>query len=404
MPRYTVRVDSKSGTGLNSLAKSVGPEHANARRKRAPLRRCDPAGVCVYCGATEDLRDEHVVADVFAGDVLLPQASCVPCGTLTSGFEQRTAAMFGSLRARENIVGARNSRGHQRKLKRHIVIPVKTAEGVFAEQVPESALPATMPWFHFLPPGMLRGVSADEGTWVGARLEVKVDAPRTAPVDHPPIHQSFDIDSFALTTAKIAHCVAVAEFGVDAFEPLVPSALRDPSRLPFIVGGVPESDLAPNVPKGTPGPIHELQWKVADIAGRYFVQVMLRLFAPLGGPTQHVIVGDVLRVVRDSKVQRAKDLGRHGRRLDPLHQRLDTLVGQGRQHVHCFTAVYPFQALDDASLVHKQHGRRCVLAPVPVGPPSLASLCANSVIVLYGISFIGPNAKAAGHGMQHRRE
>ena len=47
----------------------------------------DPAGVCIYCGAVEELTSEHVIPFSLGGKVELPEASCKDCRDATSKIE-----------------------------------------------------------------------------------------------------------------------------------------------------------------------------------------------------------------------------------------------------------------------------------------------------------------------------
>ena len=73
--------------------------------------RADPVGVCIYCGRTEDLSDEHIIPLALGGRLVLPEASCSICAALTSAFEgsvcrgfmldARTAGRFPTRRPKE---------------------------------------------------------------------------------------------------------------------------------------------------------------------------------------------------------------------------------------------------------------------------------------------------------------
>jgi len=43
--------------------------------------------VCIYCGAKENLSDEHIIPKALGGRWILPQASCSGCSAITSAFE-----------------------------------------------------------------------------------------------------------------------------------------------------------------------------------------------------------------------------------------------------------------------------------------------------------------------------
>ncbi len=51
----------------------------------------NPAGMCIYCGSTENLTTEHIVPFSLGGDLELPAASCSSCSALTSAIELRIA-------------------------------------------------------------------------------------------------------------------------------------------------------------------------------------------------------------------------------------------------------------------------------------------------------------------------
>jgi len=46
--------------------------------------RFPPVGYCIYCGSTDDLRDEHVVPLALDGTLILPDSSCKACADMTS--------------------------------------------------------------------------------------------------------------------------------------------------------------------------------------------------------------------------------------------------------------------------------------------------------------------------------
>jgi len=56
--------------------------------------RAPSAGLCIYCGRTEALTDEHVVPFGLGGNLVLPDASCSECNKLTSAFERRVLRGF----------------------------------------------------------------------------------------------------------------------------------------------------------------------------------------------------------------------------------------------------------------------------------------------------------------------
>lgn len=49
--------------------------------------RFPSVGYCIYCGSTDDLRDEHVVPLALDGTLILPDSSCKACADMTSRLE-----------------------------------------------------------------------------------------------------------------------------------------------------------------------------------------------------------------------------------------------------------------------------------------------------------------------------
>jgi HNH endonuclease len=54
---------------------------------RSPTHRYPEVGVCIYCGSTNQLEDEHIVPFGLGGNAILPAASCRTCAVVTSRFE-----------------------------------------------------------------------------------------------------------------------------------------------------------------------------------------------------------------------------------------------------------------------------------------------------------------------------
>src|SRR3712207_705268 len=52
-------------------------------------KRVGSVGCCIYCGATNELTDEHVIPLALAGNIIVPDASCRACAAITSDFERR---------------------------------------------------------------------------------------------------------------------------------------------------------------------------------------------------------------------------------------------------------------------------------------------------------------------------
>jgi hypothetical protein len=88
--------------------------------------------------------------------------------------------------------------------------------------------------------------------------------------------------------AKIAHSYAVAEYGIDAFEPLLlPLILGKMDFGPYLVGG----DASEPVPD-QPAVLHDIfRMDCRRDNGPDYFGVAIRLFAMMGMPRYYVIVG-----------------------------------------------------------------------------------------------------------------
>jgi hypothetical protein len=88
--------------------------------------------------------------------------------------------------------------------------------------------------------------------------------------------------------AKIAHSYAVAELGSDAFHPLLPDLiLGTEDRAAYLVGGdASEFPLPDKEPY-----LHHVYLLNAMSGGIMYTLVSIRLFAVVGMPRYHVVVG-----------------------------------------------------------------------------------------------------------------
>ena len=53
-----------------------------------------PANICIYCGSTKNLTDEHVVPFALGGNLVIPKASCKSCAKITSLLEGKILRGF----------------------------------------------------------------------------------------------------------------------------------------------------------------------------------------------------------------------------------------------------------------------------------------------------------------------
>lgn len=61
-------------------------------------------GMCIYCGAKDNLSDEHIIPFALGGNLILQKSSCPDCAKITSDFELTCLrTMYGPLRLLYNL-------------------------------------------------------------------------------------------------------------------------------------------------------------------------------------------------------------------------------------------------------------------------------------------------------------
>lgn len=92
-------------------------------RFKAPhTLRLQSVGACIYCGATEGrLTEEHIIPTGLGGTLVLPNASCDMCATLTSQFEMRV--LRGFLDRGRRAMGIKGRKAHKRALPETVAKP-----------------------------------------------------------------------------------------------------------------------------------------------------------------------------------------------------------------------------------------------------------------------------------------
>lgn len=188
----------------------------------------EPANECIYCRkADERLSKEHIIPYSLGGKTSIPSSSCKDHRDITSALEKQVARDFyGRYRIAEGIK-SRHKSARQQQLKQKIEIAGTTYDGeektIF---VPIKNLPKANISVHLPEPQILSGEPVTEGP-VGAQLKARNDSSArlsrfcrenglksisfyTAPIQ---------CEIFLRVIAKIAHCFAVAEIGIDGFKP-----------------------------------------------------------------------------------------------------------------------------------------------------------------------------------------
>lgn len=260
-----------------------------------PRRQYDAANVCIYCGATIDLRTEHIMPYALGGNWLFPKASCTDCGKKTSAFEGTCArSMLGPLRM---LYGVQSRRMKDRPETSPLKVRRRPGENWTTVEIRRDEYPFVVVLPLYVMPDELTGGRQEVRNAATAKLWVKgaagylgmeqhldVLARRLNVVQIEPVGETVN-DVFCMMLAKIAHSFATAELGVGAFIPLVTHIVRDrdvSDRAQFI-GGLPD--------EWTPSPdLHEIAFYPTDHTPD-LVAVKVRPFACLGTPAYVVVVG-----------------------------------------------------------------------------------------------------------------
>jgi hypothetical protein len=177
----------------------------------APIKRC------IYCGKsglTIKLTDEHILAYALGGDAILPEASCIECAKITNEVETYCANyIFRAVRVLH--------RTHRRKRNRQSISgprPMATSR----QRAGLLILPS------FDPPGIVLGRAASDSfsgtmihTWQITR-DRRAQGWRGVPAS---FGSDMNLITFGRMIAKVAHCTAVAHYGIGSFRPWLQQSL-----------------------------------------------------------------------------------------------------------------------------------------------------------------------------------
>lgn len=264
----------------------------------APTVRRNPVGKCIYCGATEftprsgrKLSEEHVVSEGLGGSLVLPEASCESCANKTKRIEGAVLrTLLWAPRRRLKIRG----KNRKRNEKLYPVTAIVNDRDVVMH-LPLDDHPTVLFFLVLNVPGILCGRKVGEsgiqGVWaqelgqsINKILQRGVSTFASA---------TMDTVRFAQLLAKIAHGFAVAELGLDGFSPMLPEFIlrtfgqkENWPNCYHVVGGDPRDYAADNA-------LHVLGLGMISANGIIYLVVAIRLFANLGAPVFHVVVGEV---------------------------------------------------------------------------------------------------------------
>lgn len=261
-----------------------------------PPREYPNANVCVYCGAQERLTDEHIIPFAAGGKWLLPQASCKACAVITGKFEgEFSRTIIGPLRMLFNMPTRR-----PKDRPSHLPLKVKYPESRDWEiaKVDRRVCPFLVILPLYTMPELVTGVREDGertsatnklwvrggGFWADKEAHMQwlcMKLGATAIMPTGTVHT----EPYCLTILKVAHSFAAAELGLGSFEPLLPEMIlkRDLKERALVLGGG-GGDEPPSAEA------HEVGF-VSFEHDASLIVVRVRLFASLGTPSHHVVVG-----------------------------------------------------------------------------------------------------------------
>jgi hypothetical protein len=222
-----------------------------------PLRdlasfRPAPAGLCIYCGARENLSAEHILPYGLSGPAEIPLASCPRCARITGAVEQEVlrGAMW-PLRVYRDL-GSRTK--HRDAPKTVDVTLVFANDREKLVRIPIDEAPILFFFPMFAPPavvdptGYTKGIRVRGVATVGFG-EAHKDIGKRYGSKSFTVSQTTSPVTFARMIAKIAYAMAVADGSLErlgAKFPVVESILNRPDDVGRWVGS--STDLPPRHP------------------------------------------------------------------------------------------------------------------------------------------------------------
>jgi len=265
-------------------------------------RQYPPVGKCIYCGVHGPgvkLSREHIIPYSLGGRTVLPKASCTVCAEITRDFEQTCArTIFGAFRIHQKMP---TRHGDQRPDQLPLRIMIEGREE--RRMVPVKDYPgAPLMAMELGPPGIIVGL---EPSAVFASIKPIIFAPtfpdtedrlkqvraEAGPGQGMAIEGQFNMPAFSRLLAKIAHAYAVAEYGLDGFQPfLVELILGRDDKLAYYIGGT--NDALPDPVVDGKRFMHLQELGIYTMDERHLLCARLRLFSTVGFPVYWIVIGN----------------------------------------------------------------------------------------------------------------
>lgn len=256
--------------------------------KLPATERLSPVGHCIYGPAhSGPLSDEHIIPFALGGYLVLPQSSCKECAAETSRFE--AAILRGGFRAFKEAIKLPS-----RTKERPKELPLFCVNGDenLKVMVPVEDYPLTLALPYFIGPYLARlpdTLYNQKEPWVfAAQIKLDVLAKNYGIESFGTV--SVDSLAFARLLAKIALGLTVSYYGPSNVIPFVAEMIRQDCKYDYrrYIGSC--DDARPPVDGDV---THEFFHRVAIADGVRLLVCQIRLFASLGAPSYHVIVGQL---------------------------------------------------------------------------------------------------------------
>jgi hypothetical protein len=269
--------------------------------------RFQPQGRCIYCLIGQPpYTKEHIIPKGLGGGLILPAASCRQCQEIIKGVETYCLRhLFLAHRLKSGLVQ------HLDEIGDDIVVKFDVGSADIGIRLPIAEYPNFLILPEFLnPPGMIHNHP------MGAPLSVKhklwannQELDRLSIYGKGFVVGNMDWVIFARALAKIAHGLAVAELGTDAFIPLLPEFIlgRANDKASWLVGKWPDNEI-PDKPIDT---FHQVTMADTQWGDKTLLAAHIRLFAhQVDSPSYSVLIGlltvsraeaDSLRALRKSQ-------------------------------------------------------------------------------------------------------
>ena len=261
----------------------------NAPIKDIASFKPEPADRCIYCGATQDLRDEHILPFGLSGPAAIPRASCGECARITGAIEGEVLrGPLWPLRVFRDL----KSRTRHRDAPRTVDLTLGFADGrKEAIKVAIEKAPVAFIFPIFTPPGIIQPEGYSTGIRVRGSAMVGYDNGykellREYGAKSISVTQTTSPVTFARMLAKIAYAMAYADGSLARLggtSPIVSSILGRTQDVGYWVGSYTEDS-----PKHA-NLLHHLVGREHRDFGVFAYEV--QLFADSQAPHYSVVIG-----------------------------------------------------------------------------------------------------------------